>query len=113
MHFFDLSFPVKKINLKIQKKEILKERANDPEIKACKKGLDVLLVLSRVDHKYKNAYNEERKMYEKLLSQLKTAKYQQKLRNSDNKSKCVWSIISEIKDCIVKNNDISCQGREH
>ncbi|KAG5891936.1 hypothetical protein JTB14_002213 [Gonioctena quinquepunctata] len=104
MYHFNEYFPEKKIN--VRKKT--NESCNDPEVIRCKEQLDILLVLSSRDNRYKGGYNNARKRYKFLLSQNKAKIFKNKIEQSDNKSKCVWSIINDIKGS-AKKEDINIQ----
>ncbi|KAJ8976452.1 hypothetical protein NQ317_000193 [Molorchus minor] len=86
------TFPTKKVNLHASK---TKFSTDDPRIRECKNRLDILYVISNTDKSYRAAYNETKKDYNRLLAENKSAKLQKRIRESDNKSKCVWSIVNE------------------
>ena len=50
---FNLSFPLRKISAENQNKKIMPD---DPEIMECKRELDVLYTVSRVDGNYQEQY---------------------------------------------------------
>ena len=101
---FNQNFPRKLISRKQCKKPII-----DKEILESKSRLDNLLKLSRFDAGYKQQYNEEKKVYDKTLVSVKKKNYQQRIKNSDNKTKCMWAIHKEItgKDYFA---DIGIEG---
>lgn len=73
-----------------------KKSFSSTETKKCKTKLDILLVLSRNNNLFKPIYNEAKNEYDKLLKFEKTKLYEKKVRASDNKNKCLWSICNEI-----------------
>lgn len=95
MQLFNQCFPYKSTK---QKNRINKStKNNNPQLVECKNRLDVLLMLSRFDaNNYKIPYILEKKKYDNLLIEFRSSRYHQKLLNSDNKSKCMWSIFKEI-----------------
>lgn len=74
------------------------------EVKECKNRLDTLLVLSRNNNLFKHMYNETKTEYDNLLKLEKTKLYEKKVKNSDNKNKCLWSICNEINGKAKGNN---------
>nr|CAI5826188.1 unnamed protein product [Callosobruchus analis] len=46
---------------------------------------------------YKQAYNDVRNVYNKMLVDSRKEHFRNRIVNSDNKTKCVWNIIREIK----------------
>nr|CAI5859625.1 unnamed protein product [Callosobruchus analis] len=95
LQLFDFHFPLKTVNT--TKKSRNKLFASRPDIKECKKKLDILYVLSCRDKMYTQAYNDVRNVYNKLLVDSRKEHFRNRIVNSDNKTKCVWNIIREIK----------------
>lgn len=83
---------------------------NDPKIRECKNRLDILYTACSVDKRYTIEYNETKKKYNKLLIQSRSDKFNERLQNSDNKSKCVWDIVSEVKSKNNSNRDVGIEG---
>lgn len=95
LNIFNSCFPLHTVrNRKCNYKNI--EWYNNPEISACKKKLDILLVLSRKNRNYQEDYKLVKKHYDNLLCASRADKYEQKIKKSDNKSKCLWSIYKDI-----------------
>nr|CAI5824056.1 unnamed protein product [Callosobruchus analis] len=95
LQLFDFHFPLKTVNT--TKKSRNKLFASRPDIKECKKKIDILYVLSCRDKMYTQAYNDVRNVYNKLLVDSRKEHFRNRIVNSDNKTKCVWNIIREIK----------------
>ena len=68
----------------------------NPIIKTCKSELDVLLTVSRVNKNYLPIYNNKKRFYNKLLAEEQAKMFENKILDSDNKCKCMWSIHNEI-----------------
>ncbi|KAK9718503.1 hypothetical protein QE152_g23127 [Popillia japonica] len=69
---------------------------NNYELNACKSKLDLLLQLNRADLSYRDRYNVAKKEYEALLKQRRSLCIGVRLKNSDNKTRCMWTICNEI-----------------
>nr|CAI5831225.1 unnamed protein product [Callosobruchus analis] len=93
---FNECFPAKKICIN-KKKAVLNSAKNDDAVKTCKETLNILYVVSNCDKKYKEQYIEQRKKYENLLKKAKADYFMKKIETSGNKSKCVWSLVNNIK----------------
>lgn len=106
MTVFEDTFPLKKISTK----ESVPGYKNDPRIRECKNRLDILYAAYSVDKRYKIVYNETKKEYNKLLIQSRSNMFHERLQNSDNKSKCVWDIVSEIKGKNNSSKDVGIEG---
>lgn len=104
---FEDSFPIKKLMSNSRTK--MKEK-DDVDVIECKRQLDVLYTVSRVDNRYRGVYNLIRKQYNKLLTSKKAGKFEKKLMSSDNKSKTVWSIVREIKGTCTRNKNLQMEG---
>lgn len=86
------NFPLKKVSLERRKRGIMYSQ----EIIDCKYRLDVLLVMSQHDHYYKEIYKTVKRQYDSLLKAARIEMYENKIEQSENKSKCVWGICNEI-----------------
>lgn len=106
---FNASFPIKKVYTNNRNKS-MPSALTDPEINECKNQLDILYVASSVDDRYKEQYRVIKKKYNKLLGDFKANQFQVRLEHSDNKSKCVWSIVNEIKGQNNLNRDTKLEG---
>lgn len=104
---FNQSFPLKLVKTK---DSCSKKNNVDDKIKEHKEKLSKLLMLSRVDENFKDQYKKFKKEYDKLLKTSRSEEYERKLRSSDNKSKCMWSICREIVGKNTKTNDIPIEG---
>ena len=107
---FNLSFPLRKMSAENQNKKIVPD---DPEIKECKRELDVLYTVSRVDGNYKEQYKNLKKKYNHLLTQARAKNIQDRIKNSDNKSKSTWKIVNEINGKNDNRLDIQIEGDPH
>lgn len=104
---FNQNFPLKLIQTKKQ----TKIKLTNPELSACKHKLDILLSLSRLSDKYKTEYRQTKKEYDNILKLSHINKYENKIRNSDNKMKCMWSITKEITGKAKGKSGIQIEGR--
>lgn len=103
MTTFDYYFPTKKLHSNINSKNKYIYELED-DIKECKEKLDILYVISNVDKEYKPTYNKVREEYNRLLASSRSKSFQKRIIKSENKSKCVWNIVKEIKgEYKVKN----------
>lgn len=89
---FNQSFPITRVR-KHQKKKYF---YNSKQINLLKKKLDNLLLLSKLDDKYKSSYKETKRKYDDTLRSERAREYDKRARNSDNKIKCLWTICHEI-----------------
>lgn len=105
---FNQSFPRKLVTKKNNKKP--NKAQNNIEIIECKRELDVLLTLARNNQRYKPLYNEQKKAYDKKLTSLRKNELENKVRNSDNKTKCMWAICKEISGKESTDSDIKIEG---
>lgn len=79
------------------KKHALKNLVkNNTLIKKCKNELDVLYVLSQYNNNCKTLYKLKKQEYDKLLISQRRLNYENKIKNSDNKTKCMWGIYKEV-----------------
>lgn len=97
---FNHSFPCK-----IVKADNSEKRVNilNDDVQKCKQRLDLLLMLSRVNILYKDAYDVTKKEYDELLKKAKAEMYEMKVMKSNNKSKCMWAIFNQITGRQRKN----------
>lgn len=104
------AFPLKLVNKKYKSKLNIQK---DKNLTECKDRLDTLLVLSKKDIKYRDIYNSTKREYNNLLIKAKSQVYESRIRNSDNKSKSMWSICNEISnkkdspECLIAGNPIT------
>lgn len=91
---FNQCFPLKHKKHKDPKKN---DYQKTPELLECKKQLDLLLVLSRIEDGYKETYNTVKRRYNQLLIDSRKQRYKHQILESDNKSKSVWKIVNTIK----------------
>ena len=98
---FDTNFPSTKVPVRNFNKI---KYITDPEITECRNQLNILYMLKNMDNNYKEQYTRKKKIYDDLLRQHKTQNYATRLRNSDNKNKCAWAIVNEIKGKTRKHN---------
>uniref|UniRef100_A0A6P7H9P2 Uncharacterized protein LOC114349175 n=1 Tax=Diabrotica virgifera virgifera TaxID=50390 RepID=A0A6P7H9P2_DIAVI len=99
---FDYCFPIVSVQQKCTAKKILKP---NQQVAACKNELDILLVLSRSDRVYSEAYKTKKQEYNRLLSDARSAHYEERINNSESKSKCVWQIVREINGTVTEYVD--------
>lgn len=100
---FNNCFPEKRIRVNVNKNC---KFYNDPEVMSCKSQLDILLVLSNCDPRYKSAYKQMKLRYNEILIKSRKNHYSSQLNKSTNKSKTTWNIIKSIKGCDSFNNKI-------
>lgn len=100
---FNLSFPLRRACNSV--KPIVREHT--PEVEKCKKRLDLLYTIKTVDSRYKPLYDIVKKRYNSLLINNRADSYHTRIKASDNKTKCVWQIVREIKG--GQGNDDSMQ----
>ncbi|KAG5879474.1 hypothetical protein JTB14_005654 [Gonioctena quinquepunctata] len=63
----------------------------------CKEQLGILFVLGNTNPNYREAYRAKKREYNDLLSKSRRRFYQEKIVNSDNKSKTMWQVVKEVK----------------
>ena len=63
------------------------------------------------DPSYKEMYSSVKKQYDELLIKARSEQYTLRLKNSENKNKCMWSIYNEMTkntkygtDCMIAGN---------
>lgn len=92
---FNSSFPIKK---QVQMAKNIKNKASSgPEVIECKRRLDLLYTLCNVNPAYKEEYKKVKKEYNIKLVNNRAKLYQQRINSSDDKNKCTWNIVNEIK----------------
>lgn len=107
---FNHCFLIKSFRVKTENKSYY----NSPAVAKCKRELDVLLVLSRNDEAYGEAYKTTKLEYDKALKQARRDCYSQRILCSQNKSKSTWQIVNEVRGgaCNVKDIDIAGSPQE-
>lgn len=94
IQIFNQCFPKK---LFIPKHRSKNKLYNDNEqIQHLKHKLNILLMLKRKNNNYNEIYSSTKKAYDELLVKSRTESYANRIHNSDNKNKCMWSIYKEI-----------------
>ena len=81
-----------------------------PEIKECKRELDILLMLSMRHQNYADRYKQKKREYDELLKRSRAKHYENRITNADNKMKCMWTICNEIKGKKMSDTDIQIEG---
>lgn len=107
-NIFNECFPKKLVKVKSNNKTYY--NGDNQALVECKNRLDILLVISRNDGNYKQMYNEEKVRYNGLLLESRKSIYENKIVNSDNKSKCMWSIHNEITGKQNKDDNFIMSG---
>lgn len=107
INIFNQCFPKKLININNTQKN---KQKNDPRVKECKTRLNTYLTLSRNNNIYKEQYKKIKKEYDHLLQTIRSEAYEQKIKTSENKNKCMWNICTEITGQKNKNPDIGIRG---
>lgn len=103
---FNNCFPLKKINLRKNHNSTYNSR----EVIECKNLLDILYSMSIVDPAYKQQYNEVKRFYDQLLVVTRSRIYENKINQSENKSKCMWNIVNEIRGTKQTSKHIKIEG---
>ncbi|KAG5868214.1 hypothetical protein JTB14_015998 [Gonioctena quinquepunctata] len=80
------------------------------ELIDCKNTLDILLVMTRTAEGYNEVYREVKKRYNRLLVDVRKEHYKKRIDESDNKTKCVWQIVSEIKGNPNRKKELKIPG---
>lgn len=106
IRIFNECFPKKLVNKKNKKNNLYK---NTEEIKEIKNRLDILLSLKNISAEYTEMYKDVKKQYDSLLIRSRSEKYANRINNSDNKNKCMWSIHNEITGKL-KTSDTMVSG---
>lgn len=105
---FNSCFPLKLIGFRKQNLYF-----NDQSIVECKNRLDILLISCRTNPMYTPLYNSAKKEYDKLLSDLKRKRYDERIKASDNKNKTMWSTVKDIKGNSACSRDCKFPGNIH
>lgn len=69
-----------------------------------------MLALSRVTINFRESYKNVKHEYDCLLKKARSEEYGNKIKNSDNKSKCMWQICNEITGRSNKTVDFGIKG---
>lgn len=104
--YFNECFPEKMI---LQRQPNAPKVQIDNETAECKRLLDVLGVMSRVDNQYKPLYKIVKRQYNDKLVNCRKLTYENMLQRSWNKSKCTWDIVNRIKGT-YKDTDFPLNG---
>ncbi|KAG5876035.1 hypothetical protein JTB14_002976 [Gonioctena quinquepunctata] len=80
------------------------------ELIDCKNTLDILLVMTRTAEGYNEVYREVKKRYNRLLVDVRKEHYKKRIDGSDNKTKCLWQIVSEIKGNPNRKKELKIPG---
>ncbi|KAG5885864.1 hypothetical protein JTB14_013875 [Gonioctena quinquepunctata] len=80
------------------------------ELIDCKNTLDILLVMTRTAEGYNEVYREVKKRYNRLLVDVRKEHYKKRIDESDNETKCVWQIVSEIKGNPNRKKELKIPG---
>lgn len=107
---FNCCFPVRSIRVPKKNKMVY---YNSPRVIELKNQLDLLLVLSRADNGYKEAYRVIKHKYNTALKASRKEYYSRKIDNSDNKSKCSWQVVRDITGKSNKENNVGISGTPH
>lgn len=91
-NIFDKAFP----EVQITEKRIFNSFKPTRELIDLKNLLDSLYVISRFRPEGITVYNKIKKQFDETLKELKKTQFKEKIINSENKSKTVWSIISDL-----------------
>lgn len=112
LNIFYEHFPIKQIKLGQNCKTRCKHfmNFNNEKVIKCKEKLNVLLVLSRQDIKYKDQYNNVKREYDFALKEAKSKYYEGRIKQSDNKNKCMWEICNELTAKTRKNIQCHLDG---
>lgn len=105
---FNSCFPLQ--TKKIKKKHVNTDWYSDPEIEECKNRLDIFNVMSQFDTRYVGLHKQTKQQYDKLLLTSRAGKYEKQLNESDNKSKCLWSIYRSITGESKSRKDSPFEG---
>lgn len=105
---FEKSFPKKTFRNRAKRS---KNIYHNSEIFNLKNKLDILLVVRHRDDRYDEQYRQTKREYNRLLADTRKIFYKNRISESDNKSKTVWSIIGELQGSRKnKKGDIKLQG---
>lgn len=102
LQLFNRAFTLRKISKNKRRKMV----SSDPEIKEIKNRLDILLVLSTYDGRFKGEYRDTKIKYDQLLLKQIKKKYGTLIERSDNKSKTVWAVVNSLKNTNKKKTEL-------
>ncbi|KAG5886070.1 hypothetical protein JTB14_018929 [Gonioctena quinquepunctata] len=80
------------------------------ELIDCKNTLDILLVMTRTAEGYNEVFREVKKRYNRLLVDVSKEHSKKRIDKSDNKTKCVWQIVSEIRGNPNRKKELKIPG---
>lgn len=106
---FNENFP-KKLVTKDQKRKNKPLYYKNEQIQKVKKRLDILLMLKRKNNNFNESYSTVKKEYDQLLIKARSDSYKRRINNSENKNKCMWSILKEITGNNSQVNDTMIAG---
>lgn len=98
---FNRAFPLRKVSNNKKRKMANK----NPIIEEMKNRLDILLVISTYDERFKEKYHETKIEYDQLLVQQKKKKFETLIETSDNKNKTIWTVINSLKNTNKKKTE--------
>lgn len=78
------------------KNKLSKPKFKNSKVENLKNQLDILLVVSRIDSSYRNAYKNLKIKYDRAICEVRKAYYGDKISESNNKSKTTWNIIRHV-----------------
>lgn len=93
MPAFNQCFPKKLVNPTQKSNNMY---VNNENVHNVKNRLDICLMLKRQNNRYNEMYTNLKKEYDNLLAKTRAQNYAYRIRNADNKNKCMWSIYREI-----------------
>lgn len=104
-YYFELCFPVSKININ-NKKKISKTQVskNNPEVIAAKNRVQLFADLSRKYPQFKEQFKIVNEEYRQLLSSTYINNNDQLVLKAKNKSKAMWNVINNSLGKSKKNN---------
>lgn len=109
INIFNQHFPLKLVR-EHKTRQSHNNSLRDDELSECKRRLDILVTLSKCDIRYKETYNNVKKEYDNILKKIRAKTYENRIKNSDNKTKCMWTICNEITGRSNNNFDIGIKG---
>lgn len=106
INIFNECFPVRYINkTRTRRKECVSEH-----VLGSKRQLDLMLIVSQHNNEYKEAYKAMKKEYDKLLRSERRKMYENRIAQSENKSKCVWRICREVTGRTQVSRECQLEG---
>nr|CAI5857716.1 unnamed protein product [Callosobruchus analis] len=91
LHYFQLHFPVKKTYIANKNNKWV-----NADIKTSSMSLKELYYLSRIDPQINAFYLEAKRRHIRLVNNTKKQYYEKKIYQSENKTKALWSAVSEL-----------------